>query len=135
MEKYRIPEDIKTFGIQVKTFPNGIGETFDKLSKELEKSTNRAWYGISWMDGKGKVVYYANSAELFPGEAERYGYETLVIEKGEYYSESLRNWRSNLDCIKDVFHDMMESGKTDNSKPCIEWYKSDDEMLCLIRAV
>lgn len=134
MEKYRIPEDIKTFGVQVKTFPTGIGEAFEKLSKELEKGLERPYYGISWMDDKGKVVYYANSAEIFPGEAKKNEYETFVIEKGEYYSEVLKNWRSNVDCIKDVFHDMMESGKTDNKKPCIEWYKSNDEMLCLIKA-
>ena len=135
MEKFKIPEDITTFGARVKTFPTGVGEMFDKLSKELEKGVNRPWYGISWMDNKGNVVYYANSAELFPGEAEKYKYETLVIEKGEYYSEPVKNWRSNIECIKDVFHDMMKSEKTDNRKPCIEWYKSDDEMLCLIKAV
>ena len=135
MEKYKIAEDFKTFGVRVKTFPTGIGEAFDKLNKELEKGMNRAWYGISWMDDKGNVIYYANSAELFPGEADKYEYETLVIEKGDYYSEGVKNWRSNLECIKDVFHDMMESGKTDSRKPCIEWYKSDDEMLCLIKAV
>ena len=135
MEKYKITEDIKTFGVRVKTFPTGIGEAFDKLSKELEKGMSRPWYGISWMDDKGNVIYYANSAELFPGEADKYTYETLVIEKGDYYSDGVKNWRSNLECIKDVFHDMMESGKTDSRKPCIEWYKSDDEMLCLIKAV
>ena len=134
MEKFTITEDVKTFGVRVRTFPTGIGEAFHKLSKELEKGPDRPWYGISWMDDKGNVVYYANSAEIVPGESEKYNYETLVIEKGEYYSEPVKNWRANLECIKDVFHDMMESGKTDSRKPCIEWYKSDDEMLCLIKA-
>src|SRR3982750_321343 len=128
MEKYRIPEDIRTFGVHVKTFPTGIGEAFNKLSKELDKGLNRPYYGMSWMDDKRNLVYYANSAELFPGEAEKYKYETFAIEKGEYYSEAIKDWRSNLECIKDVFHDMMESGKTDSRKPCIEWYKSQDEM-------
>jgi hypothetical protein len=134
MEKFQVKEDINTFGVHVTTFPAGVGEAFEKLSKELENGMHRPWYGISWMDDKGKVVYYANSAEISPNEAAKYKYETLLIEKGEYYCEPVKNWRSNLDCIKDVFHDMMESGKTDSNKPCIEWYKSDDEMLCLIKA-
>ena len=135
MEKYQVTKDIKTFGIHVKTFPAGIGEAFEKLSKELEKGINRPYYGISWMDDKGSVVYYANSAEISPGEAAKYEYETLVIEKGEYYSEPIKNWHSRIDSIKDVFHDMMESGKTDSSKPCIEWYKSHDEMLCMMKTI
>lgn len=31
MEKYNLPDDVKVFGVQVKTFPHGIGEAFDGL--------------------------------------------------------------------------------------------------------
>ena len=71
---------------------------------------------------------------VFINLTKKYKHESIVIDKGDYYCEGIKNWRSNLECIKDVFHDMMESGKTDSRKPCIEWYRSDDEMLCLIKA-
>ena len=35
MEKYSLQSDLKVFGVQVKTFPNGVGEAVDKLMKML----------------------------------------------------------------------------------------------------
>jgi len=34
MENYNLKDNLKVFGLQVKTFPLGIGETFDDLVKK-----------------------------------------------------------------------------------------------------
>ena len=131
MKIYNQPEDTTVFGVHVKTFPTGIKEAFEGLIKNL--GSNRNFYGVSWMDENNMVQYYAMAQEAFNGEAIRYNYETLTIEKGEYPVETVLNWSSKTDCIKDVFHGLIPNNRPDKNHPCIEWYKSDEEMLCLVK--
>ena len=81
------------------------------------------------------MFYYATAEEKQEGEAEKYNYESRIIEKGEYFAESLKNWRSKTECIKDVFIEMMKSDSVNKTKPAIEWYKNDEEMLCMLKAI
>lgn len=134
MEIYNLPDDIKVFGMQVKSFPAGIGEAFEALVKIISEGFNRSFFGISHMTEKGEIIYVAAAEESFEGEAEKYNCHRYLIEKGEYLVEVVRDWRKKTDCIKDVFHDMMQDSRFDNTKPCIEWYKNDDEMLCMLKA-
>ncbi len=133
MEIYYQPEDMTVFGVQVKTFPDGIKEAFDGLMGSFGKS--RSYYGISWLDENDRVQYYAMVPEDFKGEANKYQYEKLIITKGGYYTETIYNWLSKLDSIKDTIHGLMPNNRPDKINPCVEWYKSDDEMLCMIKAL
>ena len=117
--------------MQVKKFPNGIKEAFGSLMKTL--GSNRDYYGVSWMDENENIIYYAMARELSAGEAKQHNYELLTIEKGEYKTEAIHNWQSKTDRIKDVFHDLVGNNRPDKSHPCIEWYQSVEEMLCMIR--
>lgn len=130
MKLYSQSEDINVIGLHVKTFPNGIKEAFDSLFKTF--GSDRAYYGVSWMDESGAVVYYAMAKEAFPGEGKQHGYELLTIEKGEYRTEAVHDWMSKTHCIKDVFHNLMGNNCPGKTHPCIEWYQSDDEMLCMV---
>jgi hypothetical protein len=129
---YKQTEDLPVIGLQVMTFPNGIKEVFGSLMKTLGSS--RAYYGVSWLDESDNVIYYAMAKEMFPDEGKRYNYELLRIEKGDYRTEAVHNWISKTDCIKDVFHDLMANNKPNKNHPCIEWYQSDEEMLCMVKA-
>jgi len=132
MEKYNIPDDLKVFGFQVKTFPNGIGESFDKLMKMLPNGDGRSFYGISKFVQQG-IAYYVATTELAEGEAVKFGCEEYIIEKGIYLKESIMDWRNNIECIKDVFDRMLKDQLADRSHPCVEWYKTMDEMFCLVK--
>jgi len=132
MKTVSLPNDIKVFGMQVKTFPLGISEAFDKLVKMIPGGFNRSFYGISYME-EGKMIYYAAAEELDPGEAEKYSCKRLTIEKGEYLTEALNNWRSKTDQIKDIFSQLVNDERADKTKPGVEWYKDENEMLCMIK--
>lgn len=133
MEKYILQDDLKIFGVQVKTFPLGIGEAFDALVKAVSGKFDRDYYGISYMAAEGKIFYYAAAIEKQEGEAEKYNCGRYIIEKGEYLTSTIYDWRNKTDCIKDVLQELKQDRRVDKTKPCIEWYKNDDEMWCMIK--
>ncbi len=134
MEICNLKDEVKVLGVRVKTFPLGIGDAFEKLIKVLPEGLDRSYYGIAYMTEDGEIVYKAAAEERYEGEAEKYSCEEYTIEKGNYLMEVVRDWRKKTDCIKDVFHEMMQDNRFDNTKPCIEWYKNDDEMVCMIKS-
>jgi predicted transcriptional regulator YdeE len=135
MEIYNLPNDIKAFGFQVTNFPEGIGEAFETLIKTIPGGFDRPYYGISFMDQNGKMIYNVAAQEKYEGEAEKYNYKGFVIERGEYVTITLRDWRKKTDCIKDLFHEIMGDSRVDKTKPAIEWYKNDDEMMCMVKTI
>jgi predicted transcriptional regulator YdeE len=136
MEKYVLENDVKVFGIEVKTFPAGIGEAFDELIRKTGDGAGaRNYYGVSSMNNDGKIMYKAVAEERYEGEASKYNYDESTIEKGEYLFEALKDWRNNTACIKDIFYAMMNDDRIDKTKPCIEWYKDDDEMYCMVKMI
>jgi predicted transcriptional regulator YdeE len=133
MKIYHQQQDQQLFGRLVKSFPNGVGDAFHALIETI-KDDKRSYYGISKIDDKGGILYWAAAEEKAAGEAEKYKCERFTIPAGDYLSETVLNWRENTDCIKDVFHEMMQDARADTTKPCIEWYYKDDEMYCMIKA-
>ena len=45
----------------------------------------------------------------------------------------LYGWRTKTDCIKDIFHEIMQDERAGHTKPAVEWYKNDDEMMCMVK--
>ena len=133
METYTFYNDIQVFGIEVVTFPSGISEAFDEMIKMTGDCAGaRDYYGISFFKD-GNMIYYATAAEKFACEAEKYNYETLEIAKGNYAATTVFDWRKKTDYIKDVFSEIIQDPRVDKTKPAIEWYKDDNEMMCLVK--
>ena len=129
---YRIDQSFTVFGRKVTTFPEGIGEAFTQLSNDVPSGSTRDYYGISYCENN-EIQYFVTTGELISGEAKRSKAEVFEIEAGEYLAVTLHEWQTKTDSIKGIFHDMMHDHRIDLAKPCIEWYKTDDEMICLIK--
>lgn len=132
METYHIPRNIKVFGSPVNTFPAGIGEAFDALIKILPQGDQRFYYGISECTKDG-ILYIAAAEEKNVAEAKKYGYNTYTVEKGNYLSITVQDWMDKVSTIKNVFEQIMRDGRADNTKPAVEIYKDDKEMLCMVK--
>jgi hypothetical protein len=132
MENYHIEHDLKLFGLHVKTFPLGIGETFDELINNLPEGPVRSYYGISYIKGE-KIVYLAMTAERFEGESNQYTYERFVVSRGNYKSIVVKDWSKKTDKMKDLFHEILKDECPVETRPCVEWYKDDVEMMCMVR--
>ena len=133
METYSLKNELTVFGTQVKSFPSGIGEAFEILVNKVG-GFNRSFYGISRMDGNC-MIYVAAALEIFEGEAAKQGCEKYTVEAGEYLVVTIHDWRSKTACIKDVFHEMMQDERAGTTYPCVEWYRNDDEMMCMVKMI
>jgi predicted transcriptional regulator YdeE len=133
VEKLNFPYDLKVFGVYVKTFPNGISEAFDALIERMPPDCQRSYFGISQMGSNGDILYYAAAEETFEDEAAEYGYDIYIVKEGEYLTVTVKDWRLKTHCIKDVFEAMLDDDRIDKANPCIEWYKNDDEMVCMVK--
>ena len=133
METYNLKNDLKVFGKEVATFPLGVKEAFGALLDMIPDGFKRSYYGLSYMDETGRIIYMATAEEKHEGEAEKYDCQRYVIEKGEYLAVAINDWLKKVHTIKDVFHEMMEDDRADKTKPVVEWYKTETEMLCLVK--
>ena len=129
---YQIEKPFTVFGRKVTTFPDGIGEAFTTLSNDVSNGPTRDYYGISYCENN-EIQYFVTTGEIYSGEAQRLNGEVFKIEAGNYLAVTLKEWQTKTDSIKTIFHDMMQDDRIDLGKPCIEWYKTDDEMIFLIK--
>jgi len=135
METYKLNKERRAFGVQVKNFPSGIGQAFESLVKMFPKGDNRSYFGIFRMGENGNMIYYATAEEKFAGEAEKYKCDVHIVEKGTYLTEAIHNWREKTDSIQDVFRELTRDPRADRTKPGVEWYKDDKNMLCMVRSI
>lgn len=132
MEKFEFKEDVEIICNTVTTFPNYIKEAFDALQESLPNFENRNWYGISWQNEKGETIYKAAATELEAGEAVRFGYGNFTIKKGTYIAETIMDWMKQTHVIGETFMKLLEDPRIDKEGYCLEWYKSDDEVVCMV---
>ena len=132
MELLKLDKEVNVVGIKVETFPEGIGEAFDSLANSFVDGMNRSYYGITYCKA-GNIVYYAASEIKDHSDVERANGQLFRIEKGNYLAEALWDWRKNVTEIKDIFHRMMLDKRVADESTCIEWYKDDDIMWCMIK--
>jgi hypothetical protein len=132
MEKYIISKDLHVFGFVVDTFPQGIDEAFQSLVNSVPGGFTRSFYGISKME-RDHMIYIAAAEEIEPEEASKNKYQRYCIDKGEYLTVTIRDWRNKTGTINGVFQRMMQDHRIDRSKPCVEWYKDNSEMVCMVK--
>lgn len=134
MDTQTLDGDIKVLAIQVKTFPQGIQEAFDKLNDLVGGDQwRRNVFGISHGSKDGGVVYYAAISQNFDGEGEELNCVELVVPAGTYAVKRINNWREQLPSIGNAFCELMQEPDFDHVTPCIEWYQNPDQMLCMVK--
>jgi predicted transcriptional regulator YdeE len=132
-EKYFIDKDIKVACVKASSFPMGIGEAYHKLGATLPASEQRKFYGISYSDKDGSIIYRAAANELHEGEAEEFGLETFTIKRGEYISEFLEDWKKDETQIGKTFQKLLRDPKIDRKQGyCLEIYPNEKDVRCMV---
>ena len=133
MEEYELVKDINLMYVPVASFPEGIPAAFEKLGSLLPAEGNRTMFGISWPDKNAKIIYKAAAEEKYRGEGKKYGLDTFIIKKGTYISELVKDYKKSLSQIGDTFQQLLKHPDIDTKGYCLEWYKGNDDVLCLIK--
>jgi predicted transcriptional regulator YdeE len=133
MDIITLPNDINVFYVTAQSFPDGIQDAHEKLHSLLHHTGDRNYFGISRPEENGRIVYKAAVEEKNPGEAERLSCETLVIKKGKYVSTIIKDYMEDPHQIGKAFEKLIACPDIDPYGYCIEWYKSDTELVCMVR--
>ena len=131
MEVYTLKNDLKTFCVTAKSFPYEIRQAFGTLISLLPSVNDRTFFGVSYQNHDGDMIYKAAVLESYDGEAEKLCCEKFTIEKGEYLTETLRNWKKDETLIGATFRKFADSNYH-ATFPCVEWYRGDD-VMCMVK--
>lgn len=133
IEAYGIEEDITLIVEKAEDFGKGIGDAFVRLAEKLEnKGEVRDCYGLVLKE-ETTMTYYAAFTELFIGEATEKKLPTQVIDHGTYLSILINEWSQNLMHIGPTFDQLLRSELADTAMPCIEFYRTEKELLCIVK--
>jgi hypothetical protein len=136
MKKYIFDKDIPVFYVEADSFPDGILAAHKKLHSLLidaNSSGSRRFFGISYLNGKGNIIYKAAAEEMHQGEAEKYACEKFTVRKGAYISETLIDWSSHVKSVEKTFKNLLAYPGIDINGYCLELYINDTDMICMVK--
>ncbi|MEO6454050.1 MAG: hypothetical protein ABIN97_08265 [Ginsengibacter sp.] len=134
MKEYLLKDDIKVFCVTAKSFPDGVQQAFITLEKMLSKE-GRTFYGISHGTPSGEIIYKAAVTEKYEGEGKEYDFESYIIPMGKYITETIRDFMNNMNRFGEIFKEMLAHPQLDKSSACVEWYKTDSEVMCMVKLI
>ena len=105
----------------------GVGEAWSALESKLPSLKGRKFYG-AYHDN----VYRACVAIIDEKEAETFGLPTWTIPGGKYLREKVADYRSRVEVIAETLEAMAREFRADRSRPEVEFYKSQSEIILLL---
>lgn len=132
MEKFELDHDIAILTVTAESFPAGVGAAFKKLEEKISNAKERDFFGISRPD-RGTIVYKAGIAEARGGEAEKVGFDSFILTTGTYLVIRIPDWRGSEHKFGEAFSQLLQDPRLDLHFPCVEWYKGDTEVMCMVR--
>jgi len=131
MKRFALEKQMNTFCIKAHSFPYEIKRAFAELIGKLAATEGRTFFGISYTDQSGEIIYKAAVLESFRGEGEGLGCETFVIPKGDYLTITIKDWKKDELQIGAAFRQLTAT-KFDFNFPCVEWYQGHD-VMCMVK--
>ena len=123
--------DIPMMYIAAEGGPTGARDAFNKLEGKLPSLKGRKFYGIFQPEtGEYRACVAIESGD----DPNRMGLATGVIPGGLYLREKMKNWISRTEEIGKTFVAMgeRERHRVDDSRPSVEFYRSQDELILLL---
>lgn len=132
MKTYYIENDINVVCVAADSFPDGVEKAHVELHRILTRDAKRTFYGISYSNGKGGIIYKAAAEQLNVDEAKQLGLETFAIRKGEYMSEVLLNFCDDPAIVGNTFQKLLALPELDPKGYCLELYLSERDMRAMV---
>lgn len=127
-EPVTLPE-VQVMYVESATGLAGVAEAFDRLEAHFPSLKSRKFYG-TFQPPSG--LYRACTA-IGPGDdPTALGLKTWAIPGGKYARRKLLDWQARLPEIGTTFQSMAKEGEPDSSRPRIEFYRSDKEVILFL---
>jgi hypothetical protein len=130
--EYSIDKDRTVLCVTASSFPEGVQDAHKKLHSLFPATERRTFYGISYADKGGNIIYKAAADQLDEGEATQLNLETFTIRKGNYVSEVLKDWRRDEMSVGKTFRKLLSDQRIDKKGYCLEIYLNENDMRCLV---
>ena len=130
MENYTFQKDVHTFCVTADHFPQGIAQAHQQLQSLLPKNDRRNYFGISYPDKNGLMIYKA-AAEILEGESMP-GLETFVIKNGPYNTFYINDYSLHPESIGQAFELLNKQHEVDPHGYCLEWYINEHDVKCMV---
>jgi DNA gyrase inhibitor GyrI len=106
----------------------GSSKAFKKLESKLSTLKQRKFYGV--LQGKpDDGIYRACVERVIEDDRFKNDLDKWVIPGGKYARAKIKNWEENTDVIGSTFSEMAHQFQIDGSRPVIEFYRSQKELL------
>jgi hypothetical protein len=124
-------EDINVMCVIAEGGAAGARAAFDRLEAKLPSLRGRKFYGAYYPE-RGE---YRACVTLEPGEdPATYGFDSWVIPGGRYVREKMKDWTTKIPEIGKAFVALAdrERSRVDDTRPSLEFYRSEDELILLL---
>jgi sugar/nucleoside kinase (ribokinase family) len=124
-------EPIQVMYVESPNGPEGAGEAFNKLEAGLATLKGRKFYAtFQYPDGPYRACVAIEKGD----DPAALGLAVGVIPGGSYARGKLENWSERPWEIPDAFTRLSEAYRVriDQSRPSIEFYKSQKELIMLV---
>ena len=133
MEQVNFVNDIKVFCVTADSFPDGVIACWQKLHSFFAAPKERTYYGISFGEKNGNIIYKAATKEEYDGEAEKYGCEIFIIKKGTYIGETIKDFMKDIPAIGRTFNNLLAHPGINKNGYCLEIYLNEKDVQCLVK--
>ncbi len=132
MEQYFLDKPIAVICIQAVSFPNGVLAAHQKLHALLGDEIERKYFGISYPEKPGSIIYKAAAEEKKPDEAAALNCESFTIKKGMYHCIFIKDFMQDITSIGKAFQQLLMQADIDPQGYCLEIYEGDNDVRCLV---
>lgn len=133
MNIYKLEKDNHVFCKTAASFPDGVKEAHESLHRLISFSPERKYFGLSWMNEAGDIIYKAAAEELIPGELSKHQLEPFTIRKGDYIYIDVKNFMQDIPAIGQAFNELKSDKRIDPEGVALEWYHNEADVRCMIR--
>jgi len=120
-------EPVKVMYVEAEGGLSGIRQAWNELESKLPSLKGRKFYGTYHNN-----MYRSCVAITDEKEAETLGVPTATIPGGKYVREKVVDYRSRVEVIAETFEAMAKECNADRSRPEVEFYKSQSEIVLLL---
>ena len=133
MNLTQLTEDIQVHCITASSFPGGVRQAHETLHRLLPADSHRNYFGLSWPDRHGSIIYKAAAEKLKEGELAKHSLEAKTITKGDYLYIDIPDFMKDIPAIGTAFQNLIHDERIADDGFCIEWYLNENVCRCMVK--